>query len=99
MKIEITKKDKVPELYETENIKDPEAKVKFFTPDSNFTWFITEYSKETDMAFGLVVGFEMELGYISLEELRTITGPLGLGVERDLNFVPKKISEIKKNYR
>ena len=39
--------------------------------------------------FGLCdLGFP-ELGYVSLNELRATRGPLGLGIERDLQWMPK----------
>jgi hypothetical protein len=46
---------------------------------------------EPDMLFGLCdLGMgSPELGYVSLAELRTVTGRLGLGIERDLYFRPR----------
>lgn len=67
--------------------------VKFFTPWSNWTWYATEFDGE-DTFFGLVYGFERELGYFSLRELEKIRGPMGLCIERDLYFTPRKLSEI-----
>jgi len=81
----------IPKLYEVESNPDPLAVVKLFTPDSSWTWFILEYDKETDTAFGLVVGLETELGYIYLPELRAVRGKLGLRIERDIWFVPSKV--------
>ena len=46
--------------------------------------------------FGLVKGFEEELGYFSLKELSEVRDDWGLGVERDLYFKPMKMSEIRK---
>ena len=64
------------------------AQVKFFTPDSSWTWYATEFDAETRMFFGLVCGLEQELGYFSLDELEAARGPLGLPIERDLQFTP-----------
>ena len=36
----------LPSLYEQENIKDPIVHVKFFTPDSSWTWYVTEGEEE-----------------------------------------------------
>lgn len=58
------------------------AQVKFFTPDSNWTWYASEFDGK-DTFFGLAVGFEAELGYFSLAELEKVRGQLGLPVERD----------------
>jgi hypothetical protein len=82
-------------LYSTENDPDPIARVKFFTPDSSWTWAATEYDPETRTFFGLVIGHEAELGYFTLEQLEEVRGPLGLKVERDLYFTPKHLSQIR----
>lgn len=83
----------LPALYSTENNIDPLAVAKFFTPWSNWTWYATEFDGE-DTFFGLVHGFERELGYFSLSELESITGPAGLGIERDLHFKPTPLSQL-----
>ena len=85
---------KLPPLYSTEKDKDPTAVVKFLTPDSNWTWFATEFDGE-DRFFGLVDGFDKELGYFSLSELASARGPLGLPIERDRWFSPKPLSECR----
>ena len=92
----IPTKHSIPLLYATEEQKDPIAYVKLFTPDSNWTWYITEYSKEENLCFGLVVGHETELGYFSIDELQAVRGPLGLKIERDLHFTPERLSVLKK---
>jgi len=46
--------------------------------------------------FGLVSGLEEELGYFSLRELEGVKDGWGLGVERDLYFEPKRLSEVRK---
>jgi hypothetical protein len=83
----------IPPLYATENVSDPVAHVKFFTPDSSWTWFVTEYSPEQRLCFGLVLGLERELGYFSLDELEEIRGPLGLPIERDLHWQARPLSK------
>ena len=83
----------VPCLYSTEDQDDPLAVIKLFTPDSNWTWYITEYDPDQRLAFGLAIGFEAELGYFSISELEESRGPKGLPIERDLNFIPKPISQ------
>jgi len=86
----------IPDLYETENQKDPLCYVKLFTPDSNWTWYIIEFSKsDIDTCYGYVKGLESELGYFTLAELETVHGALGLGVERDLCFTPTHLSKLK----
>jgi hypothetical protein len=67
--------------------------LKMFCPDSNFTFYATEYDGK-DTFFGLVDGHCKELGYFSLKELENLRGPLGLPVERDMYFKPKPLEEI-----
>ena len=75
------------------------AYVKWFTPDSNYTWFVMEYDPETGDCFGLVDGLEKEFGYFNLKEIEGIRGKFGLPVERDQWFdttevlVEEKINE------
>ncbi|MHC5163665.1 MAG: DUF2958 domain-containing protein [Planctomycetota bacterium] len=79
-----------------------EVYVKFFTPDSNWTWYsvegeavIDESGQELDFQFfGLVEGFEKELGYFNLSELEEVRGPLGLPIERDLYWTGKTLEQI-----
>ena len=90
--------ENIPDLYETERSLNPICQIKLFTPDSNFTWYIIEISKEDKFTcYGYVVGFESELGYFSLKEIESIKGALGLGVERDLSFNPTALEIIRKS--
>ena len=85
---------KLPNLYAQEQLgPDAIAYAKYFTPDSNWTWYATEFDGK-DTFFGLVDGYEKELGYFSLLELKTAHGPLGLPIERDLYWKPKTLREI-----
>jgi len=85
--------NKLPKLYTNEDTDDPKAIAKFFTPDSNWTWYATEFDGK-DTFYGLVDGHEKEQGYFSLRELESIRGPFGLPVERDLYWKETKLSEI-----
>ena len=77
----------LPPLYSTENKTNPLLRVKFFTPDANWTWYAIEFDGD-DLFFGLVIGLETELGYFRLSELQEVRGPLNLPIERDLYFTP-----------
>ena len=90
---------KLPPLYSGEE-KGLEslAIVKFFTPSSNWTWYASEFDG-IDTFFGLVVGFEVELGYFSLSELQRIGGGEGLPIERDLYFTPQTLGELLEQHR
>lgn len=67
--------------------------VKLFTPDAGCTWLLSELDPDDpDIAFGLCdLGLGCpELGYVSLGELATVRGHLGLPIERDLYFEATK---------
>lgn len=102
-------KDKLPALYsnETKTAAETMVVLKFFTPDANWTWYVSEGSPvdadgyfDTDkpkvdwLFFGLVDGQYPELGYFSLSELMSIRGSLGLPVERDRYFDPISLEEL-----
>lgn len=87
----------LPALYSQED-KGMDAKVivKFFSPYSNWTWYATEFDGQ-DIFFGLVSGFEEELGYFSLSELSTPIGAFGLPlVERDCHWTQRTLKECYK---
>jgi hypothetical protein len=88
-------RSQLPPLYAQSRNPNAIAYVKFFTPDSNWTWYATEFDGET-IFFGLVQGHEEELGYFSLAELESTTGPLGLPIERDLHFKPTPIAQLRR---
>jgi len=79
--------------------EEAEIIVKFFDPTSNWTWYATEYSPEDKTFFGYVSGFDNEMGYFSLEELQSVKGRFGLGIERDLHFTDKKVKDIPEHHR
>ena len=90
----------IPTLYANENVEDNDdvfARAKLFSPYGNLTWYVTEWDPETGTCFGLVEGFETELGYFSLDELAEATVFGGVpAVERDLYWEPKTLGEIRR---
>jgi len=86
---------RLPKLYSQEGNKDPIVYLKFFSPYSNHTWYITEFDGK-DTFFGYTIGNFSEWGYISYSELQNANRnglPL---VERDKFFKPTKFSNIRK---
>ncbi|MFC1996637.1 DUF2958 domain-containing protein [Chloroflexota bacterium] len=77
---------------------DALAVVKFFTPDSSWTWYGSEFDGD-DIFFGLVSGLALEFGYFSLSELMSVRGPWGLPIERDLYFKPQTLRELRDKHR
>ena len=90
----------IPALYANENVEEYDtvlAAAKLFSPYNGWTWYITEWDAETGLCFGLVEGFETELGYFDLTELAEVTVLGGVpAVERDLYWEPKTLGEIKR---
>lgn len=80
-----------------ENVTDPVVVAKFFNPTGAGTWYATEYDPEEKMFFGYVSIFgdwNDEWGSFSLDELQNYRGKFGLGIERDLHFDEKPISQV-----
>ncbi len=93
----------IPPLYANENVDDHDAVLapaKLFSPYNGWRWYITEWDAETGLCFGLVEGFETELGYFDLTELSEVTvfGSVP-AVERDLYWKPMTLGEIRRQSR
>ncbi len=101
---------KLPALYSQQHLEDPLVICKFFHPLSSMTWYAIEGSPvdedgyyDTDkekvdfLFFGWVHSDFPELGYFSLNEMQAVK-VMELGIERDLHFKPKKLSEVKKEH-
>lgn len=91
-------KNKLPKLYSQDGKNPAEVPIvmKFFTPDGNWSWFATEGEEQEGdwIFFGMVHGFEKELGYFSLNELMSIRGAMGLPIERDMHYNNHFLSEV-----
>ena len=80
------------------SIDDKMIVAKFFNPTGAQTWLAAEYDPENREFFGPVWMFPdvgWEWGYFSLDELQSVKGRFGLGIERDLHFRPAKFSEVR----
>ena len=80
-----------------EGNKDPLVIARFFNPTGAGTWYATEYDPTTQVFFGYVSIFgdwNDEWGYFSLDELQEYRGRFGLGIERDLFFRERPISQV-----
>ena len=83
---------KLPAIHSATN----KAYVKWFTPWTNWTWYVMEYDPETGDCFGYVEGHEKEMGYFNKKEIEELNGPFGLKVERDLSFETTDFEELVK---
>lgn len=71
---------------------------KFFNPCVTQTWYVLEGEKEGN-DYRLFTLFKdmngQEYGYVMLSELQNILiRPFMLGIERDIYFTPRKVSEL-----
>ena len=82
----------------TEEKSEEETIVLAHYFSSSWDWWATEYDPKRRIFFGLVRGFEVELGAFSLAELEANScnvRPLG-GIERDLYWTPVSLAEVRK---
>lgn len=85
--------ERVPEIYAQEDVAlaDKQVHAAYIIPfRSNWTWYMTEYDRESGDAFGLVLGIEPEWGYFNLEELKELNAQRLI-----LEDFPKTFRELK----
>ena len=77
------------------DLENQKIVAKFFDSTGSWTWYLMNQDPEDpDYLWGIVKGFEVEIGSFSLSELQSFKGQFGLGIERDLYFTPKPAKEI-----
>lgn len=87
----------MPKSYDTDGQGNHAvAYLHYFT--GSWDWYITEKDIDEDgegqrQAFGLVKGFETELGYIDIMAITRV------GAELDLHWMPKTLGDIRKASR
>ena len=90
---------RVPELYAQEDVAlaDKQVHAAYIIPfRSNWTWYMTEYDRESGDAFGLVLGIEPEWGYFNLEELKELNAQRLILEDFPKTFRELKDTELKK---
>lgn len=91
--------ERIPELYAQEDVPlaDKEVHAAYIIPfRSNWTWYMTEYDRESGDAFGLVLGIEPEWGYFNLEELKELNAQRLILEDFPKTFRELKDTELKK---
>ncbi|WP_049533080.1 helicase-related protein [Streptococcus anginosus] len=91
--------ERVPELYAQEDVAlaDKQVHAAYIIPfRSNWTWYMTEYDRESGDAFGLVLGIEPEWGYFNLEELKELNAQRLILEDFPKTFRELKDTELKK---
>ena len=87
--------DKAQKQYDKgSDLEEQMIVAKFFDPMGSWKWYLMNLADDKDYAWGIVDGFEVEMGSFSMKELASIQLPLGLGIERDMYFEPVKASEL-----
>ncbi len=89
MNIDLDPFDGIPELYATENELDPLVYICYAHPRLDWCWFVTEYDASSTF-FGLVAGFEVELGYFDRLELEAA------GARRDPHWETMALSAVRR---
>lgn len=91
--------DSMPVSYSQQNDSDPIAYLHYFFGGSD--WYIVEKDMdgEVEQAWGFAClngdMMNAEYGYISITELATLNLMMGMGVDLDFHFKPRRMSEVK----
>ena len=68
----------------------------YFCPYNGWDWYMTEYDPDTKEGFGLVKGWDDELGYFSIAEFEQINNSKGFPlIERDLYWTPCRLGDVR----
>ncbi|MBN8569268.1 MAG: DUF2958 domain-containing protein [Ignavibacteria bacterium] len=68
---------------------------KYFNPTGAGSWYLMNQDpNDPDYLWGIVDLFEVEMGSFSKSELENYKGRMGLGLERDLNFIEVNANEL-----
>ena len=79
---------------ENEKWREVLVQAKLFSPYMGWTWYLTEFDPSDGIAFGLVDGFEKEMGSFHVDELRDwVRGGVPV-VERDCHWTPVPIGSL-----
>lgn len=78
----------------------PMGRIHLFDVSSGWQWIISSYDPDTRMAFGVVRGWEVEYGYIDMQELTEYEGRVGgLPIERDKYWRPIPLCDVASNLK
>ena len=88
----LTKKIKEQATKQYDEGSDMEQMVvaKYFNPTGNGTWYLMNLADDEDYCWGIVKGFEVEMGSFSMTELKSLQPRL----QRDLYFEPMKAKDV-----
>ncbi len=86
----------LPALYTQDGVDDPIVTVRIFHPSSDWFWYPLEVDLDKGLFFGLVRGFEAELGSFSTAEFQSVEESTYLPFQVDETFKPMKLTEVKR---
>lgn len=72
---------------------DAIAQVRFCAPWLTWRWYASEFNPVLGVFYGVVVIFEREFDYFTLDALETIRSRSGRRVERDPTWTPRPLKE------
>ena len=88
-------KAKAEKQYEFASDLDKQDVVaKFFNPMGIGTWYLMNKSPEDGYCWGIVDLHAVEVGSFMIEELEEIELPMGMKIERDKYYKPRKAEEL-----
>lgn len=90
--------EKIPALYEQEDKGEDAIVYVHWFSITGWDWYCTEYDPESGLCFGLVKGFDTELGYWTLGEFEEVNRNNKFGfpiIERDLWWKPCKLADVR----
>ena len=87
-------KERAEAQYQKGSSMDQMVVAKFFHPCSDWTWYLMNKDPKDSYCWGIVDGFEVEMGSFDIDELQNVVGPMGLGVERDRSWTPIPANDV-----
>ena len=86
-----TIKEKAQKQFDDGSDMEQMVVAKFFDTMGSWKWFLMNMDKDEDYCWGIVKGFEVEMGGFLLSELKET---LGRRLERDILFEPIKAKDV-----
>ncbi len=93
---------KIPSLCETCKEPDPMVHCKLAISDFDWTWYVIEYDGKNTICGYYPEPFPdggSQSGFLITSKLESINGKSGLVIERDPDFKPCRLSELKDELR
>ncbi len=77
------------------NMDKQKIVAKFFDPCGSWTWYLMNQDpNDPNYLWGIVKGFDIEMGSFSLSDLTQYKGKFGIGIERDKYFKPTLANNV-----